>query len=100
MTKPVTEAVLIRSIHKDLIEKLQKANGKPLLITVTYQDDDNENQHWIATNNDFPPMDILTSLLAMGEDANKNLIPKTTKHVQAIKDQLGHKKRRVSMRKQ
>ncbi len=95
--KPLTEAVLMKTTHSDLADKLREANGKPLMVTVTYLVD-KELEHWIATNNDFPTDDILPSCLALAEDAQKNLMPKNRQHTNAIKEQLRANRKPVAER--
>lgn len=48
--------------------------GKPVYITVTYMDSDDKLQHFQKLDRGFKPEDILISLVAIGEDADRNLI--------------------------
>lgn len=54
--------------------RIRATAGKPVYITVTYKDDDGKLQHFQKLDRGFKPEDILISLVAIGEDADRNLI--------------------------
>jgi len=53
---------------------IRKSAGRPVYITVTYLDEDDQLQHFQKLDRGFKNDDILLSLIAIGEDADRNLI--------------------------
>lgn len=64
-------------IDTETEKNIRETAGKPVYITVTYLDEDGKLQHFQKLDRGFKPEDILLSLIALGEDANRNLVQPT-----------------------
>ena len=56
-----TDKVLME-IHGELLEALELAYGKPLFITISYQDDAGKKQHKVLQNNGYSYEDMVKTL--------------------------------------
>ena len=61
-------------IDQEMKGKIQATAGMPTYITVTYKDVHGKLQHFQQLSRGFDTDDILVSLIAIGEDADRNLI--------------------------
>jgi len=61
-------------IDAEVESHLRLTADKPVYITITYLDTDGRLKHFQKLDRGFKPDDILPSLIAIGEDADRNLI--------------------------
>ena len=61
-------------IDSEVESNLRRTAEKPVYITITYLDTDGRLKHFQKIDRGFNTDDILVSLVAIGEDAERNLI--------------------------
>lgn len=88
----ITEAMLAE-LHPELAEKLKTAHGKPLMISITYKDEANNLQYWLAFNNDFPHDDMEIAMDHLTKQVEDNHKPRNAIVIQDFKKQLQMRKR-------
>jgi len=69
--KPAPEPL---PIDAEVESNLRLTADKPVYITITYLDGDGKLKHFQKIDRGFKTDDILLSLVAIGEDADRNLI--------------------------
>ena len=88
----LTEATLIE-LHGELVERLKMAHGKPLMVSITYKDNNDKLQHWMGRNNDFSWDDTDKTTNHYVSQAEKVFKPRNLEVVQDFKKQLKVRKR-------
>ena len=61
-------------IDSEVESNLRRTADKPVYITITYLDVDGRLKHFQKLDRGFKADDILLSLVALGEDVDRNLI--------------------------
>ena len=69
--KPAPEPL---PIDAEVVENIRKTAHLPTYITVTYLDAQGKLRHFQQISRNFQTDDILPALVAIGEDADRNLI--------------------------
>ena len=87
----LTEATLTE-LHGELVERLKMAHGKPLMVSITYKDENNKLQHWMGRNNDFDWEDTKKTVNHYVGQAEKDFKPRNIEVVQDFKKQLQARK--------
>ena len=83
----ITEAMLAE-LHGELPEKLQLAHSRPLMISISYKDDDGKIQHWMCRNNEFSWEDTEKTVNHYVTQIQKDFKPRNLEVVQDFAKQI------------